>query len=89
MVSGIRLERCAEYVRNTRAASSESARGYVRSEYEPTPGPVMLLQNGGAQEGTEPEDGATESESRSIVASFRPKPEPEDKVPALSVTLAS
>jgi len=26
MVGGIRLERCAEYVRNTRAASSESAR---------------------------------------------------------------
>ena len=25
MVGGIRLERCAEYVRNTRAASSESA----------------------------------------------------------------
>jgi len=25
MVGGIRLERCADYVRNTRAASSESA----------------------------------------------------------------
>ncbi len=30
MVGGIRLERCAEYVRNTRAASSESAHVVAR-----------------------------------------------------------
>lgn len=57
-------------------------RGYVRSEDEPTLGPVTP-----AQEDREAEDGTTEEERGNIVTPFRPAPEPEDKAPALSATL--
>ena len=65
-------------------------RGYVRPEDEAQPGPVTPDEHGDEADGTDEvstDEDTGEAAKGGVVMPFRPSPEPEDKVPALSAAL--